>query len=124
VGQKDTFAPPTQLLGGECPGCPPKSTPMIVLTSGMAWLSQWTLSQHSVDASETRLQCTRFQLNCYSEHHLHTFWHAFIWLRPKLFRHTCLTLRGIKKSFSGPPRSRTFGRQPFGRRCPVILYPP
>src|SRR6218665_2731838 len=27
-GQKDTFAPPTQLLGGACPGCPPKSTPM------------------------------------------------------------------------------------------------
>jgi len=22
VGQKDTFAPPTQLLGGACPGCP------------------------------------------------------------------------------------------------------
>src|SRR6218665_1140239 len=21
-GQKDTFAPPTQLLGGACPGCP------------------------------------------------------------------------------------------------------
>src|SRR6218665_3460483 len=30
VGQKDTFAPPAQLLGGACPGCPPKSTPMIV----------------------------------------------------------------------------------------------
>src|SRR6218665_974248 len=29
-GQKDTFAPPTQLLGGACPGCPPKSTPMIL----------------------------------------------------------------------------------------------
>src|SRR6218665_1671411 len=28
-GQKDTFAPPTQLLGGACPGCPPKSTPML-----------------------------------------------------------------------------------------------
>src|SRR6218665_2525771 len=27
--QKDTFAPPTQLLGGACPGCPPKSTPML-----------------------------------------------------------------------------------------------
>src|SRR6218665_3555047 len=27
-GQKDTFAPPTELLGGACPGCPPKSTPM------------------------------------------------------------------------------------------------
>src|SRR6218665_3826163 len=30
-GQKDTFAPPTQLLGGACPGCPPKSTPMIIM---------------------------------------------------------------------------------------------
>src|SRR6218665_446692 len=29
--QKDTFAPPTQLLGGACPGCPPKSTPMIMI---------------------------------------------------------------------------------------------
>src|SRR6218665_1199253 len=28
-GQKDTFAQPTQLLGGTCPGCPPKSTPMV-----------------------------------------------------------------------------------------------
>jgi len=27
-GQKDTFAPPTKLLGGAWPGCPPKSTPM------------------------------------------------------------------------------------------------
>src|SRR6218665_2284853 len=24
-----TFAPPTQLWGGACPGCPPKSTPML-----------------------------------------------------------------------------------------------
>src|SRR6218665_2441498 len=27
-GQKDTFAPPTQLLGGRVPRLPPKSTPM------------------------------------------------------------------------------------------------
>jgi len=35
----------------------------IELTSGMAWMSQWALSQHSVDTSEVRLQRTRFQLN-------------------------------------------------------------
>ena len=38
----------------------------IVLTSGMAWMiapSQWTLSQYSADAGETRLKCKRFQLN-------------------------------------------------------------
>jgi len=32
VGQKDTFAPPTQLLGGaRAPAAPPKSTPMLVI---------------------------------------------------------------------------------------------
>ena|SRR6218665_3774303 len=30
-GQKDTFAPPTQLLGGRVPRLPPKSTPMFPL---------------------------------------------------------------------------------------------
>src|SRR6218665_859434 len=38
-GQKDTFAPPTQLLGGACPGCPPKSTPMVGITAEQARLS-------------------------------------------------------------------------------------
>src|SRR6218665_2742780 len=32
-GQKDIFAPPTQLLGVACPSCPPKSTPM----TGVYW---------------------------------------------------------------------------------------
>jgi len=37
-----------------------------VLTCEMVWmiaLYQWTLSQHSVDASEIRLKCRRLQLN-------------------------------------------------------------
>src|SRR6218665_1661251 len=46
-GQKNTFAPPTQLLGGACPGCPPKSTPMVPAYSrALNFFLHWAL-QHS-----------------------------------------------------------------------------
>src|SRR6218665_3682237 len=45
-GQKDTFDPPTQLLGGAGPGCSPKTTPMRLaakLQTGVAPFGRATL---------------------------------------------------------------------------------